>query len=96
MVPGIARSVAPCAAASQAWTIPRRAPPPPPQPTARDRWRVAYWTAAVLVYAVLGAFFQPFFLLGFWESHARSCFVVTWLAGRLFPGRTPTDPGPGP
>lgn len=62
--------------------------------TSRDRWCVAYWTAAILVYAVMGAFFQPFFLLGFWES-MLFVFGVTWLAGRLF-GRTPTDPGPGP
>jgi hypothetical protein len=62
--------------------------------TSRDRWCVAYWTAAILVYAAMGAFFQPFFLLGFWES-MLFVFGVTWLAGRLF-GRTPTDPGPGP
>jgi hypothetical protein len=61
--------------------------------TPRDRWAVAYWTTAVLAYAGLGAFFQPLFLLGFWES-LPFVFAVTWLARRLF-GRTPTDPGPG-
>jgi hypothetical protein len=68
--------------------------PRPRRPTtARDRWCVAYWTAAILVYAGLGAFFQPLFLLGFWES-VLFVYGVTRLAGRLF-GRTPTDPGPG-
>ncbi|MGD9696751.1 MAG: hypothetical protein AB7V42_13965 [Thermoleophilia bacterium] len=59
---------------------------------ARNRWAVAYWTCAVLAYATLGAFFQPFFLLGFWES-LPFLFIVTWLAGRLL-GRSSTDPGP--
>jgi hypothetical protein len=59
-----------------------------PEPHARSsaaagRWAVAYWTAAVLVYALVGAFFQPFFLLGFWES-IPFLLLATWLAGRLF------------
>ena len=59
----------------------------------RDRWAVAYWTAALLGYAILGAFFQPYFLLGFWES-LPFVLVITWLAGRLL-GRSARDPGPG-
>ncbi len=55
---------------------------------------MAYWTTALLVYAGLGVFFQPIFLLGFWES-VPFVLAATWLASRLF-GRTPTDPGPGP
>ena len=61
--------------------------------TPRDRWAVAYWTAAVLLYAGLGAFFQPLFLLGFWES-LPLVLAVTWLARRLL-GRAAADPGPG-
>jgi hypothetical protein len=61
--------------------------------TLRDRLAVAYWTAAVLGYAVLGAFFPPWFLLGFWES-LPFVLVATWLAGRLL-GRSARDPGPG-
>jgi hypothetical protein len=47
----------------------------------------------VLVYAILGAFFQPWFLLGFWES-LPFVLVATWLVGRLL-GRSARDPGPG-
>jgi hypothetical protein len=66
---------------------------PGPASTARDRRAVAFWVVAVLAYAILGAFFQPYFLLGFWESIPYVLFV-TWLAGRLF-GRSARDPGPG-
>jgi hypothetical protein len=66
---------------------------PLPPTTARDRWAVAYWTAALLLYAILGAFFQPWFLLGFWQS-LPFVLVATWLAGRLL-GRSARDPGPG-
>ena len=66
--------------------MPRRRPSTP-----RDRWAVAYWTTVVLVYAVLGAFYQPFFLLGFWES-VPFLLVATWLAGRLFPRTVPPLP----
>ncbi len=59
----------------------------------RDRLAVAYWTAALLAYAILGAFFQPYFLLGFWES-LPFVLAATWLAGRLL-GRSARDPGPG-
>jgi hypothetical protein len=58
---------------------------------ARSRWAVAYWVAAVLLYAVVGSFFQPFFLLGFWES-LPFLFLATWLAGRLFPRPVPPLP----
>jgi hypothetical protein len=61
--------------------------------TLRDRLAVAYWIAAVLAYAVLGAFHQPWFLLGFWES-LPFVLAATWLAGRLL-GRSARDPGPG-
>lgn len=57
----------------------------------RPRLAVAFWTVAVLAYAVLGAFHQPFFLLGFWES-IPYLFVVTWIAGRLFPRPVPPLP----
>jgi len=57
----------------------------------RPRLAVAFWTAAVLGYAVLGAFHQPFFLLGFWES-IPFLLVVTWIAGRLFPRPVPPLP----
>jgi hypothetical protein len=67
--------------------------PPATRPSTRDRWAVAYWTAAVLAYAVLGAAFPPWLLLGFWES-LPFVLVVTWLAGRLL-GRSASDPGPG-
>jgi hypothetical protein len=67
--------------------------PHPPRPATRDRWAVAYWTAAVLAYAVLGAYFPPWLLLGFWES-LPFVLVVTWLAGRLL-GRSARDSGPG-
>ena len=66
---------------------------PRPSTTPRDRWAVAYWTAALLLYALVGAFFQPWFLLGFWES-LPFVLVVTWLAARLL-GRSARDPGPG-
>ncbi len=62
-------------------------------PTIRDRAAVAYWTVALLGYALLGAFFPPFFMLGFWES-LPFVLLVTWLAGRLL-GRSRRDPGPG-
>jgi hypothetical protein len=62
-------------------------------PTIRDRVAVAYWTVALLAYALLGAFFPPLFLLGFWES-LPFVLLVTWLAGRLL-GRSRRDPGPG-
>lgn len=51
-------------------------------------WPAVYWLAAVGVYATLGAFFQPFFLLGFWQS-IPLLFVFTWLAGRMFGGNGP-------
>jgi len=47
----------------------------------------------VLAYALLGAFFPPFFLLGFWES-LPFVLLATWLAWRLL-GRSARDPGPG-
>jgi hypothetical protein len=62
-------------------------------PTIRDRVAVAYWTVALLAYALLGAFFPPFFMLGFWES-LPFVLLVTWLAGRLL-GRSRRDPGSG-
>ena len=61
-------------------------------PTIRDRAAVAYWTVAVLAYALLGVLYPPVFLLGFWES-LPFVLVVTWLAGRLL-GRSSRDPGP--
>ncbi len=64
-------------------------PDAPPQKTPRlGVWPAAYWLAAVGVYATLGAFYQPFFLLGFWQS-LPLLFVFTWLAGRLFGGNGP-------
>ncbi len=74
--------------------------PEPPSPPAggpsgsgvvRPRLAVAFWTVAVLAYALLGAFHQPFFLLGFWES-IPYLLVVTWIAGRLFPRPVPPLP----
>lgn len=60
-----------------------------PQPVPRlGVWPAVYWLAALAVYAVLGAFFQPFFLLGFWQS-IPLLLVFTWLAGRLFGGNGP-------
>lgn len=47
-----------------------------------------YWLGALLAYAVCGVFFQPFFLLGFWQS-IPLLFLFTWLAGRLFGGNGP-------
>lgn len=55
---------------------------------ARPRAAVAYWVGVVFTYAILGAFFQPFFLLGFWES-LPFLLLATWLAGRLFPRPAP-------
>jgi hypothetical protein len=57
----------------------------------RPRLAVAFWVVAVLGYALLGAFHQPFFLLGFWES-IPYLLVVTWIAGRLFPRPVPPLP----
>ena len=57
----------------------------------RPRAAAVYWVGAVLAYAVLGAFFQPFFLLGFWES-VPFLLIATWLAGRLFPRPVPPLP----
>ncbi len=69
-------------------------PAPPTLATVyRNRLAVAYWTAAVIVYAVLGSMFQPFFLLGFWES-LPFLFGATWLAGRLLPHEIPPLPTP--
>ena len=65
----------------------------PPPAVARPRLAVAYWIAAALTYAGLGVFFQPFFLLGFWES-LPFLFLATWLAGRLFPRPVPRLPSP--
>jgi hypothetical protein len=67
--------------------------PTPSPAAARGRWAVAYWTAAILVYAMLGVFFQPFFLLGFWEC-IPFLLLATWLAGRLIP--RPAAPVPAP
>jgi hypothetical protein len=69
--------------------------PRPPWTTSarRGRFAFAYWTAALLAYALLGAFLPPYLLLGFWES-LPFVLVVTWLAGRLL-GRSARDPGPG-
>lgn len=63
----------------------------PSPAAARPRLAVAYWIGAVLLYAGLGVFFQPFFLLGFWES-LPFLFLATWLAGRLFPRPVPPLP----
>jgi hypothetical protein len=65
---------------------------PRPPSTTRDRRAVAFWVVALLAYALLGAFFPPFFLLGFWES-IPFLLIVTWLAWRLL-GRSARDPGP--
>ena len=64
--------------------------PEPSSPTTvrRDRLAVAYWIAVILIYAFLGAHFQPFFLLGFWEC-LPFLFCATWLAGRLLPRVVP-------
>lgn len=64
---------------------------PPAPPVVRPRLAVAYWVAVVLLYALLGSRFQPFFLLGFWES-LPFLFVATWLAGKLFPRPVPPLP----
>lgn len=64
-------------------------PAPPSLATVRrNRLAVAYWTVAVLTCALLGVFFQPFFLLGFWEC-LPFLFGATWLAGRLLPQAIP-------
>lgn len=60
----------------------------------RGRWAVAYWAGAILLYAGLGALFQPFFLLGFWES-VPFLLLATWLASRLFPLGRQADRDPG-
>ena len=63
----------------------------PSPAAARPRLAVAYWIGAVLLYAGLGVFFQPFFRLGFWEF-LPFLFLATWLAGRLFPRPVPPLP----
>ena len=45
----------------------------------------------MLLYAGLGAFYQPFFLLGFWES-IPFLLLATWIAGRLLPRPVPPLP----
>jgi hypothetical protein len=79
-------SLAPCARARKRRRF--RTVPEPAAATSRSRGRraVAFWVCAVLAYAVLGVFFQPFFLLGFWES-LPFLLAATWLAGRLLPAR---------
>ena len=62
--------------------------PSSPATVRRDRLAVAYWIAVILIYAILGSQFQPFFLLGFWES-LPFLFCATWLAGRLLPRVVP-------
>ena len=62
--------------------------PSSPTMVRRGRLAVAYWTAVVVLYAFLGSQFQPFFLLGFWES-LPFLFCATWLAGRLLPRAIP-------
>ena len=69
--------------------------PPPTPAAARRRWAVAYWVGSVLLYAALGVFFQPFFLLGFWES-MPFLLLATWIASRLFPRPATAPPGPAP
>lgn len=56
-----------------------------------------YWLVALVAYGVLGAFFPPWLLLGFWQA-IPLLFLVTWLAGRLFGGNGPVAPAddPGP
>ncbi len=71
----------------------REATPSPAEP--RRRWAVAYWVGAVLLYAGLGVLFQPFFLLGFWES-MPFLLAATWLAARLFPRRATPPPAAAP
>lgn len=69
-------------------------PSSPPRPAlVRPRAAVAYWTAAILLYAGLGALFPPLFLLGFWES-IPALLAITWLAERLFPRPVPPLPPP--
>jgi hypothetical protein len=63
--------------------VPEPVAAPPPS---RGRRAVVFWTCAVLAYAVIGAFFQPYFLLGFWES-LPFLLVATWLVSRLLPER---------
>lgn len=72
-----------------------------PRPAPRSRPRLGrgpalYWLAALAFYGAMGAFFQPFFLLGFWQS-IPLLFLFTWLAGKLFGGNGPVttadDPG---
>jgi hypothetical protein len=70
----------------------RVVPSPPSLATVRrNRLAVAYWTVAVLVYALLGVRYQPFFLLGFWEC-LPFLLGATWLAGRLLPHVIPPLP----
>ena len=69
--------------------------PLPSSAVVRPRWAVAYWVAVVLLYAGLGSIFQPFFLLGFWES-LPFLFLATWLAGLLFPRPVPPLPPSAP
>jgi Na+/proline symporter len=66
------------------------APARRPRPV-RSRWAVAYWTAAVVLYGVVGALYPPAFLLGFWES-IPALLLVTWIASRLFPRPVPPLP----
>ena len=67
-------------------------PQPPPRPApVRARWAVAYWVAALALYAGLGVLYPPAFLLGFWES-IPALLVLTAIAGRLFPRPVPPLP----
>lgn len=79
----------------QADFLPAVREPTPSPAGARRRWAVAYWVGAVLLYAALGVFFQPFFLLGFWES-MPFLLLATWIASRLFPRPATAPPGPAP
>lgn len=65
-----------------------------PRPARHPRiglWPAIYWLGALAAYAACGVFFQPFFLLGFWQS-IPLLFLFTWLAGRLFGGNGPVRP----
>jgi len=74
-----------CAGTAPPGTIPRM-PTPSPRGAAAPRipgaWSVAYWVAAVLVYAGLGTQLPQAVFLGFWQCTPYLLFFH-WLRPRL-------------
>lgn len=65
----------------------------PAGPRIPGSWSVAYWVAAVLLYAALGTQLPQAVFLGFWQS-IPYVLVLHWLRPRVL-GAIPRTRGPG-